>query len=135
MIQSFVMYLFFFFSSRRRHTRCALVTGVQTCALPISEGELVVSLLKKIAAAGITDPDIFIITPFRIVAQEMKRRLEREGALFAALRVKVDEWVDNRVGTIHTVQGREADTVILVLGAPNSSQNGDRKSTRLNSSH
>src|SRR3546814_1895423 len=30
------MLLFFFFSSRRRHTRCALVTGVQTCALPIS---------------------------------------------------------------------------------------------------
>src|SRR3546814_19389139 len=26
---------FFLFSSRRRHTRCALVTGVQTCALPI----------------------------------------------------------------------------------------------------
>src|SRR3546814_10801849 len=29
------MLYFFFFSSRRRHTRCALVTGVQTCALPI----------------------------------------------------------------------------------------------------
>src|SRR3546814_21176113 len=28
--------MFLFFSSRRRHTRCALVTGVQTCALPIS---------------------------------------------------------------------------------------------------
>src|SRR3546814_18465999 len=28
--------VFLFFSSRRRHTRCALVTGVQTCALPIS---------------------------------------------------------------------------------------------------
>ena len=28
-------FLFFFFSSRRRHTRCADVTGVQTCALPI----------------------------------------------------------------------------------------------------
>src|SRR3546814_7750276 len=28
--------LLFVFSSRRRHTRCALVTGVQTCALPIS---------------------------------------------------------------------------------------------------
>src|SRR3546814_7078658 len=28
----------FFFSSRRRHTRCALVTGVQTCALPICAG-------------------------------------------------------------------------------------------------
>src|SRR3546814_3754174 len=30
------MFLCFFFSSRRRHTRCALVTEVQTCALPIS---------------------------------------------------------------------------------------------------
>src|SRR3546814_2734973 len=33
----FHIYLFcFFFTSRRRHTRCALLTGVQTCALPIS---------------------------------------------------------------------------------------------------
>src|SRR3546814_9611069 len=32
-------YVLFFFSSRRRHTRCALVTGVQTCALPISRGK------------------------------------------------------------------------------------------------
>src|SRR3546814_20280488 len=30
------MCVMFFFPSRRRHTRCALVTGVQTCALPIS---------------------------------------------------------------------------------------------------
>src|SRR3546814_15428763 len=30
-----IVYVFFLFSSRRRHTRCALVTGVQTCALPI----------------------------------------------------------------------------------------------------
>src|SRR3546814_17886216 len=32
-----VVFVFFFFASRRRHTRCALVTGVQTCALPICE--------------------------------------------------------------------------------------------------
>src|SRR3546814_9790556 len=30
-----LVFAVFFFSSRRRHTRCALVTGVQTCALPI----------------------------------------------------------------------------------------------------
>src|SRR3546814_4383706 len=35
LVMLFVSYLCFFFSSRRRHTRCALVTGVQTCALPI----------------------------------------------------------------------------------------------------
>src|SRR3546814_6983766 len=34
-----VCYFLFFFSSRRRHTRCALVTGVQTCALPIFEND------------------------------------------------------------------------------------------------
>src|SRR3546814_17824414 len=33
---NFLFFYLFFFSSRRRHTRCALVTGVQTCALPIS---------------------------------------------------------------------------------------------------
>src|SRR3546814_2601791 len=32
-----LFFFVFFFSGRRRHTRCALVTGVQTCALPISE--------------------------------------------------------------------------------------------------
>src|SRR3546814_7683795 len=39
---SLVIIFFLFFSRRRLHTRCALVTGVQTCALPIciiSDGE------------------------------------------------------------------------------------------------
>src|SRR3546814_5023858 len=35
MLSSLCLCIVFFFSSRRRHTRCALVTGVQTCALPI----------------------------------------------------------------------------------------------------
>src|SRR3546814_1155575 len=35
-MEEYVIMYFLFFSSRRRHTRCALVTGVQTCALPIS---------------------------------------------------------------------------------------------------
>src|SRR3546814_2036528 len=34
-----ILFFFCFFSSRRRHTRCALVTGVQTCALPILSGD------------------------------------------------------------------------------------------------
>src|SRR3546814_2815754 len=43
---------FFFFSSRRRHTRCALVTGVQTCALPISR-----RLERALAESAGTIPD------------------------------------------------------------------------------
>src|SRR3546814_5458492 len=38
----------FFFSSRRRHTRGALVTGVQTCALPILEGEISVEAFEDV---------------------------------------------------------------------------------------
>lgn len=91
-----------------------------------AEGELVVELLKKIAASGITEPDLFIITPFRFVAQELRRRLEREAATFVSLNVDIREWATDRIGTIHTVQGREADSVILVLGAPRASQNAAR---------
>src|SRR3546814_19134610 len=35
-LYDYVIFIYFCFSSRRRHTRCALVTGVQTCVLPIS---------------------------------------------------------------------------------------------------
>lgn len=91
-----------------------------------AEGDLVVSLFRRIAAAGVTDPDLFVISPFRIVAQELRRRLSRERYLFAALRTDARDWASDRIGTIHTVQGREAEAVILVLGAPRSSQNGAR---------
>src|SRR3546814_5432190 len=44
----------FFFYSRRRHTRCALVTGVQTCALPISPAAGVNSKLFDRAMAAMS---------------------------------------------------------------------------------
>src|SRR3546814_13743560 len=42
----------FSFSSRRRHTRCALVTGVQTCALPISPAGFSERILVRNASSG-----------------------------------------------------------------------------------
>src|SRR3546814_2808994 len=56
---SFVFF-FVFFSSRRRHTRCALVTGVQTCALPIYarrlEGaDIAAAMLQQAQQRGIYD--------------------------------------------------------------------------------
>src|SRR3546814_5698306 len=51
--------MFFFFSSRRRHTSCALVTGVQTCALTISDGweliEMDLSQIELRIAAELAD--------------------------------------------------------------------------------
>src|SRR3546814_4703822 len=49
---------FFFFSSRRRHTRCALVTGVQTCALPILASGLAITGVAAVA----------MLTPLKTVA-------------------------------------------------------------------
>src|SRR3546814_8309926 len=45
------VFWFFFFSSRRRHTRCALVTGVQTCALPIFKASRIASDRAKSLSA------------------------------------------------------------------------------------
>src|SRR3546814_6853943 len=45
------MIFYVFFSSRRRHTRCALVTGVQTCALPISRASRSESASNGICAS------------------------------------------------------------------------------------
>src|SRR3546814_8320158 len=50
---------YFLFSSRRRHTRCALVTGVQTCALPIYEaGEQPVHPVKHLLG----EPEVALVT-------------------------------------------------------------------------
>ncbi|QHI84618.1 MULTISPECIES: DEAD/DEAH box helicase [Citrobacter] len=91
------------------------------------EGDAVVRMLKELAASGITNPDVFIITPFKIVEQNMRRRLDSETDLLQALGVKWNEWSRDRVGTIHTFQGREAETVILLLGAPKASQQRARQ--------
>src|SRR3546814_1357601 len=54
-----LLYSLFFFSSRRRHTRCALVTGVQTCALPISKASMAVHVraMLDLQAAGVPTTD------------------------------------------------------------------------------
>src|SRR3546814_7511937 len=56
----------FFFSSRRRHTRCALVTGVQTCALPI--------LSKHFIATSTNDKQIYVHLTGSPAAKQVSRQ-------------------------------------------------------------
>src|SRR3546814_11825005 len=68
--------LFFFFSSRRRHTRCALVTGVQTCALPISEGAHLTHGDHRIAGLGELNGELDVHDYLAFVsAPHLKERL------------------------------------------------------------
>src|SRR3546814_4664712 len=57
-----------FFSSRRRHTRCALVTGVQTCALPIYR------LLFKLAEREIDSRRSFVLRQLLVTIPENECR-------------------------------------------------------------
>src|SRR3546814_1787540 len=50
----------FFFSSRRRHTRCALVTGVQTCALPISSTTIAALQTAVVAAQTLANQNLVL---------------------------------------------------------------------------
>src|SRR3546814_8031305 len=79
--------LFFVFSSRRRHTRCALVTGVQTCALPISfdyEGidaerrDYVAWLLGACAAEGVKVADLMNEDAIDLIAERLRTPLQIE---------------------------------------------------------
>src|SRR3546814_3783836 len=64
----YMFFVIFFFSSRRRHTRCALVTGVQTCALPISA--------QKLYGARLACPDALTLEIQPIRSEE--RRVGKE---------------------------------------------------------
>src|SRR3546814_13456038 len=77
---------FFFFSSRRRHTRCSLVTGVQTCALPIcllafaSCGLLrLPGFLRLGRQARFTLLALALQQPLEVVDLLARRRLARAG--------------------------------------------------------
>src|SRR3546814_8080261 len=73
----------FFFSRRRRHTRCALVTGVQTCALPIYD--------RADRAAGIVSRAIrdtgFIPQPQPILWRDNLGEIDSREADIAKLRI------------------------------------------------
>ncbi len=89
------------------------------------EGDEVLRLLGHLARARVK-PDLYIITPFVIVADRLRERVRASGVLSSW---EIDEewrWINERIGTVHTAQGREAEAVILVLGAPYPAQTGAR---------
>jgi hypothetical protein len=89
-----------------------------------AEGQVVVGLLEEIARAGL-EFDLYIVTPFVIVADGVRRMIAESPVLAEAI-PDLAAWARSRVGTVHTVQGREAEAVLFVLGAPDAAQSGAR---------
>src|SRR3546814_1779145 len=99
------------FSSRRRHTRCALVTGVQTCALPIY-------------ADAADDPAIWAAPP----GQSVNRSGMRGRGFITG--------TDKKAGLyVFGLDGRKLQFLPDGLLNNVDLRIADRKSTRLNSSH
>jgi hypothetical protein len=90
------------------------------------EGDRVLSLLQRLRDTGVS-PDLYILTPFNIVAKNLRRIVRASGILEGWIEMESYRWISERIGTVHTAQGREAEAVILVLGAPFFKQKGARK--------
>src|SRR3546814_7197443 len=128
----------FFFASRRLHTICALVTGVQTCALPISRlgvnEDEVVSMNRRMSMGG----DASLNSPLReegegewqdwladdTPGQDVLIAEDEESQLRHELLTEAMSDLNDREKHILTERRLRDDPLTL-----------DRKSTRLNSSH
>src|SRR3546814_1315195 len=129
---------YFFFASRRRHTRCALVTGVQTCALPICSSVLGCSSVSGFWRKGSKDHVDIDDTPGQ------QRDGERILPLIAAI---IDQSAANAGGQVmpdridlwsitrRALQEQHDQRREKSNGNPVINCTQDRKSTRLNSSH
>src|SRR3546814_18749111 len=112
-----------FFSSGRRHTRCALVTGVQTCALPISkvaQADLIVEVivenladkralfekLEKVRRDGSILPSNTSGIPLHEIPASMpaRRSAERRAGKACVRTCRTREWPPNRKKTIRSLR-------------------------------
>lgn len=84
--------------------------------------EQVIKLLKQVLEAEKILPSLYIISPFRSVSYEMRSLLLRKKTQWARGISGIEDWVKQSVGTVHTFQGKEADSVILILGVDEKSR-------------
>jgi len=88
-----------------------------------TSGREALQLLYQLKEIGLSSPDVYIISPFRVVMQEMRKAVTKQRELLDGW---PDDWVTERIGTVHTFQGKESEAVIFLLGAPDESQKGAR---------
>lgn len=88
------------------------------------EATVLIDKLRRLRNGG-ADADLYVVTPFVIVQDNLRKEILKSHILDDWVESPYD-WVREHVGTVHTVQGREADIVFFVLGAQMTSQKGAR---------
>src|SRR3546814_10134145 len=113
--------LLFFFSSRRRHTSCALVTGVQTCALPISS--------DNCRAGGARQ------RPISWGMEKHRHRLRRDDAQTGMTTVREPRRLSVILSPEEVARLLDAAPGLNAKAALSASYGADRTGPRLNSRH
>lgn len=95
------------------------VSGPSSDKWVAREGEVVAEAMAKLGLELDGPPDLYVICPFRNPARQLRLLLDEKGTVVlpGLSRKERRAWIKRRVGTIHTFQGKEAEAVILMLGA------------------
>jgi hypothetical protein len=93
-----------------------------------AQGEMALSILRAYMANGWVGelkhkglPAVYVISPFKSVANEFSALLRRTRTQWAPDVAKrtFDKWLKASVGTVHTFQGKEQETIVFLLGGAN----------------
>ena len=92
-----------------------------------AEGQLIAQAIAKLCRAAAEPPDLYVICPFKVPAARLRMLLLDKSDVLPRLSKEARKtWIKARVGTVHTFQGKEAEAVILMLGAGRGAKPGSR---------
>ena len=92
-----------------------------------AEGMLIARAISDLCTMLPLPPDLYVISPFRVPAFRLRKLLLQTPTVLAGRPTKErEDWIEKRVGTVHTFQGKEAEAVILMLGAGRGAKPGSR---------
>ena len=89
------------------------VEGGATDKWSPEEGEATIALLSELRRREV-EPNLYVVTPFVVVKDGLHRAI-LESRVLVGWVPDPKEWIKERVGTVHTVQGREAEAVGCVF--------------------